>query len=150
MNIERITADGITPELLAMGQLFFDEAHLPGVFNPTYFSNQWQQFITSGVGNMWVAKKSDGVIVGAIAALKHPDVCTGDLVVQEMFWFMHPDHRGTFVAMRLYSAIECWARSLGAYRLCMSTTFAPGCEKLRSLYHKLGFKAVDVFYFKTL
>ena len=147
--ITQLKPDGITHDLLAMGSLFFREAKLPGVFNAEYFQKTWSCLIANGCGNIWTVSKDDQII-GAIGGLQHPDICTGDLVVQEAFWFMHPSQRGGMSALRLYHALADWAMYLNARRLCMSTTFAPGCEKLRQLYHNLGFEAVDVFYFKTL
>lgn len=137
-------------EMLAMGELFYRESRLPGKFNVTSFIQGWSCILVLKYGQIWIALDNNKRTIGAIGGLIHPDICSGDMVAQEMFWFMHPDHRNGMTFMKLYHAFETWAKESGAIRICMANTFNEHTEKLRHLYLKMNFRPVDVSYFKTL
>lgn len=137
------------PAVLEMGGLFFKEARLPGSFVAEKFVSAWSQIMSMDFGTVWIATTPEEV-VGTMGVLIHPDMYDGKLVAQEAFWFMHPNHRTGMHAVRLYYAFEAWAKERGAERISMSNTFNGSVEKTRKFYMKLGYRAVDVSYFKDL
>lgn len=141
--------------LLKMGELFFGGVGLPGRFIPSVFQRNWENFLTMGIGQIFVAL-ADDVIVGAIGCLVHPDPYDDVVVAQEMFWFMTPEARRGILGPRLYYAFEEWATSHQAGRIAMATVFGVTREHIDAMqsigkfYNKLGFVPVDVSYFKKL
>lgn len=136
-------------DLLYLGKLFYEESKLPGCFNGEHFAKTWAFLIEKGIGAIWVATVGE-TIIGAIGGLVHPDICSGDIVAQEAFWFIHPEQRGGTHAFRLYYKLEEWANAKEAKRLCMSSTLNAYAEKLQQMYMKLGYNMVDICYVKAL
>lgn len=137
------------PDLTRMARLFYEESKLPGTFIPHYFISNWAQFMDKGIGAMWVAGEKDS-LHGAIGLLIYPDVYNGDLVANEMFWFIDPVKRMGLDAVRLYKAAERWAKEKGAKRLAMACVCNKHMSSVRKFYEDRGFRPVDVSYFKNL
>lgn len=148
--IRRATAADLgNAGLLTLGRTFFLEAGLPGEFIPTVFQRNWTIFMAADYGAMWLLE-ADGKVIGAIAGLIHPDPYDDVLVAQEMFWFIHPDKRHSIGAMKLYTELQSWAVERGAKRFVMACVCNHYMGKLRKLYERLGFRPVDVSYFKNI
>lgn len=148
--IKQLQPEGLADvALLDMGEMFFQESRLPGKFNRVVFVRTWETLMRMGCATIFVARHNEAII-GAIGCIVHPDPNDGAMVANEMFWFMHPHHRSGTDALRLYRSYEAWARKMGAQRITMSATFNDSVAKLRKFYQMLGFRAVDVSYFKEL
>jgi GNAT superfamily N-acetyltransferase len=135
--------------LTILGDQFFKESNLPGKFEAHIFVDTWTKIMNLGLGKIWANFQED-MITGAIGGLVHPDPYDGRIVVQEAFWFVHEDYRGGLTAIRLYRELENWARHSGASRMVMSCTLNKYVAKLRHLYESLGYRPVDISYFKDL
>jgi GNAT superfamily N-acetyltransferase len=61
-----------------------------------------------------------------------------------MCWWVEPGHRG--IGVRLYYALERWARARGAVALQM---IAP-TEAVAAIYRRLGYGAIETIYQKRL
>lgn len=138
------------PEFVRLANNFYREANLPGTFNQAHFIVSWQKFYEMGVGRIWVsADENLQNISGAIGVLIHPDLYDGELVAQELFWFVE-GNAGFKAAMELFYNLENWARWKGAKRLNMACVCNKHMASLRRFYEKRGFRPVDVSFFKDL
>ena len=108
----------------------------------------WRPIIASELGVIFIAE-DDGEIIGAIAGMAVPEPYSGELVVSEFFWFVRPGHRGS-AGLRLYEALEYWARQKGAKTMRMVHLMDSMPEKLARIYKRLGYEQVETLYSKDL
>ena len=95
-------------------------------------------------GGVFVAEQ-DGQVVGMIGLLIAPHLYSGQLVANELFWFVDPEARGT-AGLRLLAQAEQWARDQGAVRLHM---VAPN-GRVGRLYRRRGFRFLEAEFGKAL
>ena len=119
-----------------------DREHLAS-FLETYESNEGCKF--------FFIKKEEkivGVLLGSITA-SNP-LWYGTKVAFELFWYVHPDYRGTKDSIKLINDYERWAKDNGCKYItmaCLANTFE---KKLTFLYKKRGFKKLEVSFIKEL
>lgn len=126
---------------------FYAASKFLGSFDIQKFVDFWRPMIESEVGVIFIAE-DDGEIAGAIAGLAYAEPYSGDLVVQEFFWFVRPGRRGP--GLKLYEALEFWARQKGAKALRMVHLMDSMPDKLSRVYKRLGYKQVETLYSKDL
>ena len=89
-----------------------------------------------------------GLLAGVITE-QHP-LWYGVKIASELFWYVHPDHRGSKKAVKLIMEYEAWAKERG----CKYTTMAHFSnllgKKLSKLYKKLEYAPIEVSYIKEL
>lgn len=127
---------------------FYASSRFLTKFDIDKFVTFWKNAIESGVGIVLVALEDDEII-GAIAGMKYEEPYTGEVSVQEFFWFVRPGHRG-MAGVRLYKAFEDWAREKKATVLRMVHLLDSMPEKLERFYGHQGFVAVEKLYSKDL
>lgn len=88
-----------------------------------------------------------GEVVGmlALAALVQP--LTGTIVVEELAWWVEPEHRGGRHAYRLLCAAEDWTRQNGHSVLKM---LAPSDTVVGEMYVRRGYVPIETAYLKQL
>ena len=146
LNVEEVSR----PDFLRLANSFYNNSGLPGKFKQEHFIVSWQKFYELNIGRIWVCEDSEtNTILGAIACLVHPDLYDGELVAQELFWYVEPG-AGFTSAVHLYKRLEDWAKTKGAKRLNMACVCNQHMASLRRFYEKRGFRPVDVSYFKDL
>lgn len=107
----------------------------------------WSQLIPSGMGVIFIAEEN-GVALGTLGGFAHPELYSGQIVAEEMFWFVASEKRGVGVA--LYRAFERWAAEQGAASIQMVHLMDSMPEKLGAFYRRLGFGPVEMRYSKRL
>lgn len=132
--------------LCRMGHAFYKEAGLPGSFSEEHFINFWQQALNEERGVLLIADAGGGA-VGTIAALLYADPNNGELVAQEMFWWVDPEHRDA-ESGNLMDAYEGWARSVGAKRIVVSAIHGMRERCLERYYEKRGYRPVETNFVK--
>lgn len=142
--IRELTAEEL-PLVAAMGVHFYQEANLPGTIKPEVFVRTWSTFLDLKIAILLGAFQ-DG-LVGTLGAVMCPDPCDGDLVAQEMFWYVLPEHRG--FGMRLLKGYERMARERGAKRISMVHLHAIN-ENLGAIYERGGYRKLETQYMKEL
>lgn len=85
----------------------------------------------------------DGKVVGLIAGIVSAKYFCSGKSLQEIVWFVHPDHRT--VGVRLLRAFEQLARDEGCDDVML--THLEGND-LSGIYEKLGYKRVQTTYLK--
>lgn len=130
-----------------LGPQFYAEGKMPGKFVPEIFAAKWTELIEKGFGfiiGLFDGPKLDGVFGAVVVG----DVNDGELVSNEMFWFVSKESRGG--GLRLLKTYEEEARKRGAKRCSMGHLLALQPEKTDSLYRRLGYTPVETSYFKNL
>lgn len=140
--------DEFRDKILRLGDLFYAEAKLPGRFVIDSFMNSWHALLQMKVGAIWRADKHEELI-GVLGGFFTPDLCDGEIIATEGFWFVHPEHRGS-VGIKLFRTFEGWAREIGAKRLIMAHLATSMPDSLKRFYERENFQLMDVTYVKTL
>lgn len=89
-------------------------------------------------GLLLVAEQ-DGEIIGAIAAMALPHWASDDILVEELSFFMKPEHRGSLAAARLICSFKKWAELKGGVWAHAGTSTGVEAERTAKLYERLGF-----------
>jgi GNAT superfamily N-acetyltransferase len=150
-TVERVTDLATIPDadLQALGEAFVREAQYPGSFKVGVFKRNWDMLLSRNMGAMWIVRKG-AAIAGALGAVVHPDINDGDLVAQEAYWFIAPEYRGGMTGIRLLNEFEAWAAANGVKRILFAHLLASMPEKLKGLYERRGYTAVETWYIKSL
>lgn len=94
-------------------------------------------FDEDGKGMIW------GILVPWFFNTKH-------MLAQEMAWYVKPEHRNGFTAMRLLKAFEQWAKDKGAKIFVMGSLSELNGDRVGKFYEKNGMKPVESMYGKEL
>lgn len=140
----------LTSLLGGLGHGFFEEARLPGKFHVEHWVKQWALLIRAKMGFMWLLTH-DSKPVGGIGALVYPDLCNGDLVLQEAFWYVAPEHRGGTAGIRLLKEVESFAKEAGIARMMMGRVHASDSEnRVDRVLVLMGYEPFETNYVKTV
>lgn len=131
------------PECAALGLSFYEEGDLPGKFIPEVFTENWKDFFHMGIGRILGAWE-DGRLVGVVGGVLSPDVNDGELVANEMFWYVLPGSRG--VGLKLLANYLHLMREAGAKRLTLVHLCGLMPDKLERFYERLGLKPLEIHY----
>jgi GNAT superfamily N-acetyltransferase len=97
-------------------------------------------------GIVYVAE-IDGRIVGVIAGIIVDGFLMGRFV-EEVLWYVEPEHRG--VGVLLYAKFEEACREKGCYGIAMSAYNNKYLSVVDRFYRRNGYKEIDRKYFKIL
>jgi len=98
-----------------------------------------------------VLAEIDGVPVGIAGAALHPMYFSpSNSAVQELWWWLSPDHRGSGAAKRMYADIENWARQSGAVAMFMVALHDANVERMANMYARSGFRPMERTFVKGL
>ena len=90
----------------------------------------------------------DGAVVGMIGGFAFREGFAGELMLDELAWFVDPACRRGSLGPRLLAAWETWARQNGIAALRM---VAPrGAYHVAAFYERLGYDPIDTAYLKRL
>ena len=85
-----------------------------------------------------VAEDTNGEVIGGILGKVTQTWFGKDMVANELGLFIHPDHRGGMLAVKLIKTFVTWARMAGAKQIRPGVI--SGCEVAELLYERLGFR----------
>ncbi len=112
------------------------------------------EFLTNLIGNenfRAIIAEVDGEPVGITGAALYPMFFSPEnFVVQEMWWWLSPAHRGSGVAQRMYKDIENWALDSGAVAVFMIALHNDNVERMAKLYSRSGFRPMERTFVKGL
>lgn len=95
----------------------------------------------------WIHEK-DGEIHGGILFILTKEIFTNKTMLKELFWFVDPDKRNSWVAYKLIKEAEKFAQENNIQIISMMHMKHPNPEKLQNFYEKIGYNLVQVEYFK--
>lgn len=137
------------PGMALLGQQFYEEGFFPGGYDPSKFAWHWKNLIDAGVAIL-VGAEHDGAIVGMAGGVMVPDQADGELVAQEMFWFVDQGYRKGTVGKSLLDGMESIARNRGAKRISMVRLANKVGESLDGFLKKHDYQPIEVHYMKSL
>lgn len=135
-------------EVIRVGQKFFDEGFLPGKLIPEVFKSSWEHIITNSKGAIIGALRGPKVI-GVMGFLIAHDPNDGELVSQEMFWFVDPEYRKG-EGIKLLNAYEKIAAQIGVKRIGLVHLLSDNNKTLNKLYVRKGYRPMEIHYLKEL
>ena len=117
-------------------------------FDMSTFCKNWELYIGSGMGIIFVSKDEQGKITGMIGGCKYPDPNNGELTATEFFWFVSPEHRGH--GIKLFKAFEAWAKAQGCKKVIMVHLSDLMPEKVKHVYERFGYQVLETHYVKEV
>ena len=84
-----------------------------------------------------VAEDTNGEVIGGMAGMVTQSWFGNDMVANDLALFIHPDHRGGLMVVRLVKAFVHWAKLAGAKQIRPGVV--SGSRTAEALYDRLGF-----------
>ena len=135
------------PALIELGGLMNKES-------PRFRGLDWAEdkLIQLGIliadqGGMFVAEK-DNKVVGMILGMVTEHFFGRDLVASDLVVYVHPDHRGGTMVVRLLKKFEAWAYATGAKVIVLSVSTEIKADRTGELYKRLGYRISGVMAVK--
>lgn len=135
------------PSMHAAANAFYASSKALRHFDINKFASIWTQFLEVNFGVIFLAE-ADGLIVGALGGVIHPDLYGSELIAEEFFWFIQAESRGS--GLKLYAKFEEWARSRGAVEIQMVHLLDLMPEKVGTFYRRAGYSPIETRYSKRL
>lgn len=85
-------------------------------------------------------KEIDGEVVGLFMGIVAPPWFSPTLEMSEIMFWVREDQRRSGLARELMSAMEEWAKSMGAKRLTMAAASGYETARVEKFYNRLGYK----------
>lgn len=109
-------------------------------------------FLISAVDNpmmgVWLAEKN-GAMIGICGAIKYPLYFSPQhTIVQELWWWLTPEARGSGAGQAMYKTLEAWAQENDAAALFMIALDDDRVEKTSKFYARAGFKPMERTFVK--
>lgn len=96
-----------------------------------------------GDARVWVAERN-GEIFGTLGVLAYIHPMSGEFCAGELFWWLHPEHRG--YGGWLLRRAESWAKAIGCVSLQMIQP--EGSSHVGAMYERLDYAPVERMYQK--
>jgi len=90
-------------------------------------------------GGIFLAEKN-GKPVGMVLGMVTEHFFGHDLMATDLAVYVHPDHRGGTLVVRLIKKFEAWAFSMGAKIVSMGVSTEVDAERTSQLYKRLGYR----------
>ena len=138
--------------LLKYAPLFWEEIkgnELAGKLSLESFSN----FIEIGFKNEnlvgWFSEDNSKIEGGILFSIVS-DIFTNKILLKEIFWFVLPEKRNSWVAYKLIKEAEKFATENNIDSIFMAHMANPNPEKLSIFYKKIGYNFVQAEYLKKI
>ncbi len=128
---------------------FFNESELSGKPNWNHWKKTWEDMIEKEIGYL-VAYLREGEVIGVIGGLCFPCMLTGQLEMTEAFWYVEKPYRGGPTGLKLLRYFESLSKALEAVRIKMIHMTHLNPETMKDIYHRLGYRQVEVGYIKEI
>jgi ribosomal protein S18 acetylase RimI-like enzyme len=134
------------PQMLAMGQRFFDAS---GYSDITSFDPEsLEATLKNAPDSVFLVVEKDGVLVGMAGAIVYPFYFNlKHRTAQEMFWWVNPEHRG--VGGQLFYALMSEVKKMGAESISMIALESSG-DKVIKFYEKRGFRPSERSFIRRI
>ena len=138
MKIEVATLDDV-PQISELGQLLHDTSSYAGIPYSRAKVDALMASLISGGGVVFVVRR-DGQIMGGIAGGVTEHWFSDEKLGFEYSFFLHPEARGGFTALKIIAAFKTWCQLRGAKTVRMGITTGINEEGTAKLYRFAGFK----------
>lgn len=144
--IRRATPEDL-PHLKDLATEFYHTTKFLKGFDFKRFVSVWKGLL-AGSGVIFLSEMSNVGLIGAMGGMCFSDLYTEKIIATEMFWMVHPEHRGCGV--RLYQTFESWARKEGCDEIRMVAMADSMPEALDKFYIRKGFERMEANYCKPI
>lgn len=138
MRVEVATPED-APEIAALGELLHVESSYARIPYVPSKVEALMRNLAGGAGVIFVVRQ-DGAIVGGIAGAVSEHWFSNELHGYEFSFFIKPEARNGFTAIKLVNAFSIWCRKRGAKSVRMGITTGIHESSTGQLYRMLGFK----------
>ena len=129
------------PEIIRMGREFSESIGVPLDDESTL--DTAENLIKSDSSVLLIG---EGVMAGALA---YPLYLNNNIIIaQELFWWVDKDKRGNGIGRELLTALEQWAKSVGAQQLIMIAMSNTSTEFVEQVYLRNGYKPFEKTFVK--
>lgn len=136
MKLRMATIEDL-PAICVLGRVMHDES----TFAPMdYDVNRVKETISDLMDKsqfVVVAEDTNGEVIGGMAGMVTQSWFGNDMVANDLALFVHPDHRGGLLAVKLIKTFVHWAKLAGAKQIRPGVI--SGNATAVRLYEKLGF-----------
>lgn len=136
MKLRMATPDDL-PAIVVLGRVMHQESS----FAPMDYDVDRVKETISDLMNksqfVVVAEDTNGEVIGGMAGMVTQSWFGNDMVANDLAIFIHPDHRGGLVVVRLVKAFVHWAKLAGAKQIRPGVV--SGSRTAEALYDRLGF-----------
>jgi len=107
-----------------------------------------KEMLSNPRAGVWLALRNSQP-VGVAGALLYPLYFNPAYeVVQELFWWLNPDARGSGAGEKLFQTLQTWAKDSGASAVFMIALADNRVGKMDSFYKRAGFQPMERTYMK--
>jgi hypothetical protein len=151
MIVRKATAADLD-EYVTLAETFHAASPMNGVVE--FDREGYGQFYLSSLQNdtigVWLAE-IDNVIVGICGAIAYPLYFSpSSIVVQELWWWLTPESRGSGAGAAMFKQIEAWTKERKASALFMIALEDDRATKMEKLYVRAGFKPMERTFIKEV
>lgn len=135
------------PEMVAMGREFLLSGPYKDVIedNPEAATRLAHDLIEKYPAKVLVSE-SGNHLTGIVAFIVYPHFYSGNLVAQELIWFVRKEARRSFTPICLFRAAERKARELGAHDM----QFTAPTEDVAKFYQACGYHQIEIGFQRSL
>lgn len=137
MKLRMATVNDL-PDIVVLGRIMHDES----TFAPMdYDVDRVKETISDLIYKsqfVVVVEGKNGELIGGMAGMVTQSWFGNDMVANDLALFVHPDHRGGLLVVRLIKAFVHWAKLAGAKQIRPGVI--TGNETAVGLYDRLGFR----------
>ena len=151
MIVRRATAADL-PEYVVLGRRFHAASPVSTAipFDPEGFGIFYLNALQNPDAGLWLAEQ-DGKMIGGAGAIIYPMFFSpSNFVVQELWWWLEPEARGTGAGKMMYQAIEDWAVENEAKAMFMLALEDTNVSKMANLYARKGYKPMERTFIKEV
>ena len=151
INVRRATIDDLD-QYTVLAECFHAASPMHGAiaFDRQGYADFFKASIDQPSVGIWLAE-SDGKMIGICGALAYPLYFSPNaLVVQELWWWLTPESRGTGAGAMMFKQIELWAKAHKAAALFMIALEDERANKMEKLYTRAGFKPMERTFIKEV
>jgi len=137
---------------LKYAPLFWEEIkgnNLAGELSLKSFSNFLELNFRNDTLVGWFSEENDKVEGGILFSIVI-DIFTNKILLKEIFWFVLPEKRNSWIAYKLIKEAEKYAMNNNIDSIFMAHMANPNPEKLSKFYKKIGYNFVQAEYLKKI
>jgi GNAT superfamily N-acetyltransferase len=137
--------------ILRMGEQFYKASgfrHIAG-FDPTVVTVIAEKMIEDQASDIFLAFDGDDPVGMAGVTIAPIYFSPGQVMAQELFWWVDPSHRGKGVGRALLDDLETWGKMQGAVVLNM-VALQNDRKRVTSMYRTAGYRQLETTYSKRL
>lgn len=134
-------------ELVRLGRLFHAEAALGGNFDATGLAEFLHNMRKLGNLVAFVAEKDDRTITGCIVGIRSKQMMTDVILLEELYWYVEPEHRGGTAGFRLLDAFVKHSKTGPCGGVVMARLSA-GHDNLHRYYIRQELQEIETHYLR--